>query len=86
MELNAPIGRFPPFRPIKRRVLRRLYAFELDFNQIELSRQHLSFLLIPSSSSLNSASTEGLKSRFGGELKEKSQLESTDRVLRVLRD
>ena len=46
----------------------------------------LSFLLIPSSSSLISASTEGLKSRFGGESKEKSPLESIDRVLRVLHD
>ena len=45
-----------------------------------------SFLLIPSSSSFISASMEGLKSRFGGESKEKSPLEAGRDALDVFGD
>ena len=75
----------PKFR-LNRRVLRRcMHSSWISIKLTCLDTIH-SFLLIPSSSSFISASMEGLKSRFGGESKEKSPLEAGRDALDVFGD
>ena len=63
-----------------------MYAFELDFNQIELSR-HRSLVSLDSILFLFHFRIHGgLKSRFGGESKEKSPLEAGRDALDVFGD